>query len=53
MGVQGVETGVQGDKFYEKSAKMGKMGGSPGTEETEEWNQESRKGGKEWMTGGM
>ena len=50
MGVQGVETGVQGDKFYEKSDKMGKMGGFPGKEE---WNQESRKGGKEWMTGSL
>jgi len=30
MGVQGVETGIQGGKFYEKGAEMGEMGNFPG-----------------------
>ena len=29
MGVQGVETGIQGGKFYEKGAEMGEMGNFP------------------------
>lgn len=53
MGVQGVETGDQGDKFYEKNAKMGETGGFPPREGTEEWNQESRKAGKEWLSGSL
>ena len=34
MGVQGVETGAQGGKFYEKGAEMGEMGNFPGREGT-------------------
>ena len=32
MSVQGVETGIQGGKFYEKCAEMGEMGNFPGRE---------------------
>ena len=34
MSVQGVETGAQGGKFYEKSAEMEEMGNFPGREGT-------------------
>jgi len=35
MGVQGVETGIQGGKFYEKGAEMGETGGFSGKEASE------------------